>query len=179
MNKRSRLSKNSVLLNLIFWAVFLIYMFILIDTVFGRRIGISYRDANLVPFESIRRYLRVHDGMSTKTLDVNVWGNVLMFIPLGVFYMSFARRLSYVRTVILLILSSFTIEAVQYIFYLGTFDVDDIILNVAGGIIGIILYRILLALFKTKRATRNIISILFFLMLLPVVALYAVNVWGA
>ena len=88
-----------------------------------------------------------------------------MFIPLGYFMTSFCRIRDLGTITIVSILSSFVIEIVQN--YIGrSFDVDDIILNVVGGIIGFLLYISLNAVrnhmpsFLRKDWFLNIISIL-------------------
>jgi len=51
------------------------------------------------------------------------------------------------------------VEIIQYIFRLGIGDIDDIILNVFGGAVGLVLYKIIWIIFKDKDKVRNIIAI--------------------
>ena len=68
--------------------------------------------------------------------------NILLFVPIGYFLVSvvdiFGKR-KYFITIIACILFSVVIEAIQYRFHLGLFDVDDLISNTAGAVIGLIL----------------------------------------
>jgi len=50
------------------------------------------------------------------------------------------------------------VEIIQYIFKVGATDIDDVILNGIGGLIGIIIYKILELIFKGK--TRRAIEII-------------------
>ncbi|WP_414653953.1 VanZ family protein [Floricoccus tropicus] len=59
--------------------------------------------------------------------------NVLYFIPLGIIYGFRASRLEFVFISLLTILG---IETIQYVFYLGTFGLSDIMLNFIGTTIG-------------------------------------------
>lgn len=65
-----------------------------------------------------------------------------MFIPYGLF-VSYVLKLKDIKIILLLTtITSATIEFTQLL--IGrVFDVDDIILNIIGGIVGFILYRLL------------------------------------
>lgn len=56
----------------------------LLDTVFlGRD---SFRSVNLIPLHTIKEYIMVDNGIGgIRMIDMNIWGNVLMFIPSGVY----------------------------------------------------------------------------------------------
>ena len=71
-------------LNFVFCTIFIAYFLILLDTVFFFRTGDSMRSVNLIPFKSITQYVNVYDGVRHKLVDMNIWGNVLMFIPFGI-----------------------------------------------------------------------------------------------
>lgn len=59
--------------------------------------------------------------------------NVLYFIPLGVLYGMKAERWEFI---VIALLTIFGIETIQYVFYIGTFAVSDILLNFGGCWIG-------------------------------------------
>jgi len=88
-----------------------------------------------------------------------------MFIPYGFFVSKYASGKSFILTSFLVFLASFSIECTQLA--IGrVFDVDDIILNVLGGIIGYFIYRFLKKLYsmlpRMFRATwfLNLLSVL-------------------
>ena len=79
----------------------------------------------------------------------NILGNILLLLPLGIFLpMCFKRLRRFKSTVITCALVSLSIEVIQYIsIYFGNFlnicDIDDIILNTLGGMIGFIIYKVI------------------------------------
>lgn len=128
--------------------VFIIYISVLIYFVFfsdryGRLEGYSEYRYNLTPFMEIHRYLEYRDYFTWENLITNLAGNILVFSPMGILIPIFMKR----RVGILYIggasfLLSFFIETVQLVFKIGVFDVDDLMMNTAGGLIGYLVYRI-------------------------------------
>lgn len=128
--------------------VFIIYISVLIYFVFfsdryGRLEGYSEYRYNLTPFMEIHRYLEYSDYFTWENLITNLAGNILVFSPMGILIPIFMKR----RVGILYIggasfLLSFFIETVQLVFKIGVFDVDDLMMNTAGGLIGYLVYRI-------------------------------------
>ena len=114
-----------------------------------------------MPFREILRY-----DYGTLSFYKQVFGNILLFIPLGYFATSYCRIKNLGVITIVSLLSSSVIEVVQH--FIGrSFDIDDIILNVVGGIIGFLLYRGLSSIkkhlpdFLQKDWIYNILSVLF------------------
>lgn len=90
---------------------------------------------NLIPFHTIAEYV---DALRTgavnyRTSIQNLVGNFVLFMPMGVFlpaiFNALKNFLKYLLTVILIILS---VEIFQIVFQVGTMDIDDLILNLAG-----------------------------------------------
>lgn len=165
-------------LKIIYWLILLFYLFLLLDTVFFSRD--SLRSVNLIPFHSIKEYIMVDNGFGEyRLVDMNIWGNVLMFIPLGIYLLVHGKNLSLTKCVLLIIGSSVFIEIVQFIFAKGAADIDDVILNSLGGLIGMAIYLIFAKIFKTDEKIKMAIAILSMLvgipMLLLVMILVAVN----
>ncbi|MBK5243904.1 MAG: VanZ family protein [Eubacteriaceae bacterium] len=73
----------------------------------------------------------------------NLMGNILIFIPLGLLYPLCRKKNGGFFGAFLIILgSTCTIEILQFFFLTSRrADVDDIILNVIGGIIGYLIYK--------------------------------------
>ena len=67
---------------------------------------------------------------------------------------------------------SLFIEVVQYVFALGATDVDDIILNLIGGFIGLIIFKIAEKIFKDDMKIKKAISILSLIVGLPIFVLF-------
>lgn len=96
---------------------------------------------NMIPFRTIGSYLKL---LGESFSLFNVIGNILPFIPLGVLVSFKVERFKMIKCFFLSAGISFIIELIQYIYYLGYADIDDIILNTIGCIGGYFLYSIVL-----------------------------------
>lgn len=95
------------------------------------------RPGNYTPFKEILK--GIHSlSISNPSSSTNLIGNILAFIPLGIFIPKlFTRRgTSFVNMFILSLSLSLCFEVTQLLLFIGTFDVDDLILNTFGGIVG-------------------------------------------
>lgn len=98
---------------------------------------------NLVPFKTIYDYIRASSHINTNIWVSNLFGNVLAFLPLGFFLPLFFKRMkSFLRSIVTVFLVTSAVEGIQFVTRVGSFDVDDIILNTAGGAIGYALFWI-------------------------------------
>ena len=89
---------------------------------------------NLVPFSEIFRY-----EFGTKMFNYNVLGNIIIFLPFGYLVGEYVNPKKIWPILITTFVTSLAIEFVQL--QIGrSFDIDDIILNVAGGLLGYLLY---------------------------------------
>lgn len=74
----------------------------------------------------------------------NVIGNCLWFIPLGVLLPAlYTRQRKLWRVMLIGALVSISIEGLQYLLCTGVTDIDDVILNTLGSIMGYLLWRII------------------------------------
>ena len=117
---------------------------------FAERMGRPYSERayhyNLVPFREIRRFLRYRDVIGMRAVLVNIVGNVAAFVPFGLFLPLLSAKCGRLwRTVFYSLELSLAVETLQLVLRVGTFDVDDLLLNTLGGMLGILLYRLLAA----------------------------------
>lgn len=108
---------------------------------------------NIVPFAEIKRFWNYREQLGTLSLLVNLAGNVICFMPFGFLLpVMTQRRIFHCGIVVVLCtaLFSFGIELVQMVSRVGAFDVDDIILNTLGGLLGYIMMRITKHFVKIK-----------------------------
>lgn len=102
------------------------------------RMGIE--SANFEPFKTIQMYIRYYGSLNSFE---NLFGNILVFIPFGFLI---PHALPKMRNILwLLIFSGFfitDIELFQLVTRFGEFDVDDIILNVIGVVLGFMVFHI-------------------------------------
>ena len=129
--------------------LFIIYMCVLVYVVFfAEAMGRTPQDGyvyNLTPLKEIKRfmkYIRDNDALG-RAARLNIFGNIIAFIPFGIYlpYTS-ESKLGFISTFLYTFSLSLTIELVQLITKVGSCDVDDIILNALGGVIGYILWYI-------------------------------------
>lgn len=101
---------------------------------------------NIIPFKTITQTLQY--GITT-TAIVQIFGNIFMSVPFGVFVMLFLRNPKWWKMLLFALLLTVGIELSQMIIGLAinnmyrTVDIDDIILNVIGTYLGYGIYKIL------------------------------------
>ncbi|QDX94042.1 VanZ family protein [Brevibacillus laterosporus] len=102
---------------------------------------------NTKPFSTISDYIVHYQNYSATTIFLNLFGNILVFIPLGFLLpILFTRFASVNRVFLFSFMTSLLVEIFQYLFMLGSFDVDDILLNSIGALCGFGCYRLSLFL---------------------------------
>lgn len=84
-----------------------------------------------VPFQTIFSYLT---GGQIPYFVYLFVGNILWFVPFGMYLR--LRGLSVWKTILLTAALSVLIEALQFVFGTGTTELEDVLLNTAGGAIG-------------------------------------------
>ncbi len=93
---------------------------------------------NFIPFKEMFRY-----NLGSRLFLKNVLGNIIMFLPYGFFTSYFLKENRLIPIFALTIVTSLTIETTQLM--IGrVFDIDDIILNIIGGVVGHYLYIVIL-----------------------------------
>ena len=113
--------------------IFVIYVLLLFELLTGTE-NSTGSGVNLIPFSEIFRY-----KLGSSMFIYNVLGNILLFLPYGYFVSKYANVKNIWQILLVSLITSFTIELLQL--QLGrTFDVDDILLNVTGGILGYFIY---------------------------------------
>ena len=119
--------------------------------------GLNYeqqlrQNINLQPFLTIQNYWKViHNRTNDAALIhsiINLGGNIFLFIPIGVFLPRIYYKLrNFFRFFSVCFGLMFLVEVLQLFTLLGSFDVDDLILNLAGMTFGFICYH----LFRKKK----------------------------
>lgn len=144
------------------WLVFVLYIALLIKVILIKYMPLSYLMQNLelglnpfqmnfVPFSTIISYI-VSDNFTVSVQ--NILGNIVIFIPFGFLLPILISRFQKLVTMLLVSFCfSLTFEIIQLLFpILGSFDVDDLILNTLGALLGFMLFTLIKRL--TQRNTR-------------------------
>ena len=102
---------------------------------------------NMVPFHSIRENLRY--GHSPVSWDMLY--NMVMFVPFGIVYCYYQKNFCIYKAIGLSFLTTFLIEASQFVFKTGVVDIDDLMINTMGSLVGIFLYIVLRKILQWKQ----------------------------
>lgn len=100
--------------------------------------GYATGEANLVPLTSIMPYLLGERGQMIALF--NVGGNIVLFIPIGFLLPLVFRKVTWRTVLTLAVAAPLMIELTQALFRVGIFDIDDVILNGFGVIMGYALF---------------------------------------
>jgi len=115
----------------------------------------GWKHANLKPFSTIYLFYKSKRLREEYKYD-NIGGNIIGFMPLGILLPALFFSL---RNIWRVALASFCIslifETTQLLTGLGSFDVDDIILNTAGGVLGYIVYLALKKIMGDDHSIEN------------------------
>ncbi len=153
--------------------LFMVYVLLLFELLTGAENSLG-SGMNLVPFSEIFRY-----DIGSPMFIYNVLGNILLFVPYGYFVARYTKSKSLFQIFVVSLITSCTIEILQV--RMGrTFDVDDILLNVIGGILGYFFYALLNSIkkrlpdFLKSDFIYNVICIIIF----AVIVLYILKLTG-
>lgn len=147
------------------WLLFYLYIvllsyFLFFSEHYGRDYSHDYR-YNLELFKEIKRFVLYRQQLGFESFVVNILGNILAFAPFGFLLPLLNKRYrGFFFILFLSVLFSTAVETVQLVLTVGIFDVDDIMMNTLGGILGYLLYRVNHALFgrtgsKSKKNRRK------------------------
>lgn len=128
--------------------LFAAYCAVMVCLLFGREQTTwqqAVENVNLIPFHTVFLFLRLLTGdygpILYRDAVVNLVGNVIMFLPLGFFPPNLSKNFRPLRkcllrgTVIIV-----CVELTQLFLKVGSCDVDDLILNVFGIVLGYGMY---------------------------------------
>ncbi|MEO6187947.1 MAG: VanZ family protein [Ginsengibacter sp.] len=104
-----------------------------------------FHEINLTPVKySVRFFNTLSSSNKLEVFNfyLNLFGNIILFIPVSFIAIGLFNLRSLVNVIFCALLLSIFIETTQYVFHIGFADVDDLILNVTGSIVGFYLYKI-------------------------------------
>ena len=135
----------------------------------------NYGVSNFIPFKEIFRY-----NIGSDKFIKNILGNIMLFVPYGFLASYLLNNKKFSVITILTLVASLTIETVQY--YIGrVFDIDDIILNLLGGIAGYLIFIGIDAIRSKVKILRNdtVLDVLIIIILaLIIIYSFNINIFG-
>ena len=184
--------KLNSILKIIIYIIFFIYLLLLIKILLFKYVNIinlvkkifsnslnGFRSINLIPFKSIFEFVKI---MFTKNFlrgFNNIIGNVLIFAPLGYFLPLLFKKFKKLKYTILFSFGiSLLFEICQYVLFLGSTDIDDIILNVCGSFVGFLFYKIISKITKNKETIKYTITIILSIIGFIVGGYFAIDYFG-
>jgi len=152
------------IVSVMLWMMFVGYMLIMVTLLLRPDLllagGMGVRPVSLVPFATIKKYMSVRDWDWMRGIAVeNLVGNVMVFVPLGLFLGAFRRPKRVWTSLLIVLVVPVAVECLQYVFSVGACDVDDVILNFLGGVIGVALYQLVRWLAKEAERARAVTAV--------------------
>ena len=96
--------------------------------------GTQTGPANLVPFRTILPYLLGKRGLIIAFF--NLAGNIVLLVPIGFIAPFVIRNMTWKKSLALAVAAGLAIEGMQAMFHVGIFDIDDVMLNGLGVMLG-------------------------------------------
>lgn len=120
--------------------IFVYYIILLFNMVIFARYN-SINSYNLIPFKSI---IDIFRNGTSYSIIINVFGNLLVFMPLEYFLIELFKVNKFLVNFILSFCIILLIELFQYVFKVGVLDIDDLILCTVGMMLFYICYNLLI-----------------------------------
>ena len=120
--------------------IFVYYIILLFNMVIFARYN-SINSYNLIPFKSI---IYIFKNETAYSIIINVFGNLLVFMPLEYFLIELFKVNKFLVNFILSFCIILLIELFQYVFKVGVLDIDDLILCTVGMMLFYICYNLLI-----------------------------------
>ncbi|MFR9241609.1 MAG: VanZ family protein [Clostridium baratii] len=167
IKSRKRSNLNLSLKHLIYKNLFILYILMVINvTIFPLVIDTQraidvFASTNFIPFkETMSSFNGLSASFSTsfaiKLFLINILGNIILFMPLGFLLPIINQNFNNIKSIFKISLfTTISIESFQFInSFFGGFrvtDIDDIILNILGGLLGFLIFVLLskIKLFKS------------------------------
>ena len=137
---------------------------------------VNYGTNNFIPFKEILRY-----EFGSKLFIKNILGNIILFIPFGLFVSYIMKTRKLLPILFITTITSGIIEYTQLL--IGrTFDIDDIFLNLMGGLIGYLIYLVFnifeshLPKFFSSILFKNLLTIV--LLIVTIIIYVNSDLWG-
>ena len=146
MNRKTFVNFVGISFSIVYFLTFFYIVFLA-----RRRRHLDGRFTNLVPFEgTIQHYRELNPSNHSEVYNfyTNLYGNIALFIPFSIILLWLLRIRNKFKVIMIAMAASLTIELVQYALKIGIADIDDVILNTTGAVIGVLFFIILERLLK-------------------------------
>lgn len=143
------------------WILFGAYLlmlcyFLFFSEMMGRTFVERDYHYNLKLFKEIKRFIIYHRALGLQTVCINLLGNIAAFIPFGLFVPLLSHKQRHCWRVVLLSFDfSLIVELLQLVSKVGSFDVDDLLLNTIGGLVGYLCFALVNCVRRRSQKNRH------------------------
>lgn len=149
MKKQKKIRKRTMY-RATLYVIFVIYLLLLFKIILFKYFSVSdvihnvgeggqhgFRSLNLIPFVTVKEFVEIAAQGGVLRGTANILGNICVFAPLGYFLPLLFKPFQKIWKVLCAGLGlSLLFECGQYFLYLGSADIDDVILNFLGVCVG-------------------------------------------
>ncbi len=141
-NKKTNFGRELGLVVFVFYVFLLFALTVFRDSYFIWQLKFYFHrplsQINIIPLVET---FKLSKGQSLVDFFYNLYGNIVWFVPMGVFIPALTKRhLNFLQVVLIGALISTSIETLQFILNTGVTDIDDVIFNTLGAAVGYLLY---------------------------------------
>jgi glycopeptide antibiotics resistance protein len=144
------------------WIVLIGYTLLLIYWMFIGFHRVQFQSSefryNIVPFSTLTNYFVNFSSFNLRTWFINIFGNIAVFVPFGILLPLLfkpANKLGFF--IVIFVGPLFVLELMQTLLRLGSFDIDDIILNGIGAMIGFMVLAFCRAALRGSIKTKRLL----------------------
>lgn len=149
MNEKYRKTIINILKVLFILYIVALTYFLFFSERYGRDVGLREYRYNLTLFKELGRCVTYRQQLGIESFIVNIFGNILAFAPFGFLLPIITpENRKWIKLALITFLFSLTIELLQLVFKVGIFDVDDLLMNTLGGLLGYFIFTIVNELWK-------------------------------
>jgi glycopeptide antibiotics resistance protein len=129
----------------IVYFLLLFYIFFLARRRRGPTLPWRKRYLNLVPLKNKVDYFYQFNVSSPQRREfyLDLFGNIVLFIPFAFFLCLIFRLYEPRKCILISMITSISVELIQLLLSIGVADIDDVILNTTGAVIGVLIFRLL------------------------------------
>lgn len=138
VKKRRNFKSEIVVWVFAFYIMLLMNLTVFRDTILPWEMQIYLnRPLSEINWNFLGETLKLTKGASLLDFFYNFMGNILWFVPFGLMLPTILRRKKcFWQTALIGLVLSLSIESLQFIYYTGVSDIDDIFFNLIGTIVG-------------------------------------------
>jgi glycopeptide antibiotics resistance protein len=126
---------------------------------------------NFIPFKTILPYLLGDKGLLIGA--INIVGNIILLVPVGLMVPFVFPAVHLKKSILFAVFSGLIIEGMQTLLHVGIFDIDDVILNGLGYLMGYWIYLVLPRFWHLLKSSKIFLVFLLVLILTTVYVFYS------